>query len=167
MSTVVVENVCKTYARGGQARICGFDVQGQAMEVRRRIAVVLQQTAVEGLLTVEDNFRIYADFLLTYAPSFERPVNADAAGTGAQRQNCRSASSAEAMVGAGDSSSASMLPAARRAADSTSFSKLQYELTDSVVPAATHARFSTSNTGLQPAPSLSPCTRNCINGLGR
>ncbi len=105
MNTVVVDNVCKTYASGGlavhavngvsfavapgqifgllgpngagkttlvkvlttittptagHAQICGFDVQRQAMEVRRRIAVVLQQTAVEGLLTVEDNFRIYA-----------------------------------------------------------------------------------------------------------
>jgi ABC-2 type transport system ATP-binding protein len=37
-------------------------VVSQALEVRRHIAVVLQQTAVETLLTVEDNLRIYAYF---------------------------------------------------------------------------------------------------------
>lgn len=46
----------------GRAFVCGFDVVRQALEVRRHIAVVLQQTAVETLLTVEDNLRIYAYF---------------------------------------------------------------------------------------------------------
>jgi ABC-2 type transport system ATP-binding protein len=49
-----------TAPTSGQARICGFDVVRQALDVRRQIAVVLQQTAVETLLTVEDNLRIYA-----------------------------------------------------------------------------------------------------------
>ena len=44
----------------GHARICGFDVVRHALDVRRHITVVLQQTAVESLLTVEDNLRIYA-----------------------------------------------------------------------------------------------------------
>jgi ABC-2 type transport system ATP-binding protein len=49
-----------TAPTSGHARICGFDVVRQALDVRRQIAVVLQQTAVETLLTVEDNLRIYA-----------------------------------------------------------------------------------------------------------
>jgi ABC-2 type transport system ATP-binding protein len=49
-----------TRPTSGHARICGFDVVRQALDVRRQIAVVLQQTAVETLLTVEDNLRIYA-----------------------------------------------------------------------------------------------------------
>jgi ABC-2 type transport system ATP-binding protein len=46
----------------GGAFVYGFDVVSQALEVRKHIAVVLQQTAVETLLTVEDNLRIYAYF---------------------------------------------------------------------------------------------------------
>jgi ABC-2 type transport system ATP-binding protein len=49
-----------TAPTSGHARICGFDVVRQGLEVRRQIAVVLQQTAVETLLSVEDNLRIYA-----------------------------------------------------------------------------------------------------------
>jgi ABC-type multidrug transport system ATPase subunit len=49
-----------TTPTSGHAWICGFDVVRQALDVRRQIAVVLQQTAVETLLTVEDNLRIYA-----------------------------------------------------------------------------------------------------------
>ncbi|MET0514740.1 MAG: ABC transporter ATP-binding protein [Nitrospiraceae bacterium] len=49
-----------TVPTSGRARICGFDVVRQALDVRRQIAVVLQQTAVETLLTIEDNLRIYA-----------------------------------------------------------------------------------------------------------
>ena len=49
-----------TAPTSGHATICGFDVVRQALDVRRQIAVVLQQTAVETLLTVEDNLRIYA-----------------------------------------------------------------------------------------------------------
>jgi ABC-type multidrug transport system ATPase subunit len=49
-----------TTPTSGHAWICGFDVVRQALDVRRQIAVVLQQTAVETLLSVEDNLRIYA-----------------------------------------------------------------------------------------------------------
>jgi ABC-2 type transport system ATP-binding protein len=44
----------------GHACIMGYDVVRQALDVRRQIAVVLQQTAVDNLLSVEDNLRIYA-----------------------------------------------------------------------------------------------------------
>jgi ABC-2 type transport system ATP-binding protein len=44
----------------GNARVMGCDVARQPLDVRRRIAVVLQQTAVDGLLTVKDNLLIYA-----------------------------------------------------------------------------------------------------------
>jgi ABC-2 type transport system ATP-binding protein len=44
----------------GMATVLGCDVVRTPLEVRRRIAVVLQQTAVDGLLTVRDNLLIYA-----------------------------------------------------------------------------------------------------------
>ena len=49
-----------TTPTSGVASVCGFDVVRQPLAVRQQIAVVLQQTAVETLLTVEDNLRIYA-----------------------------------------------------------------------------------------------------------
>jgi ABC-2 type transport system ATP-binding protein len=49
-----------TAPTSGHASVCGFDIVRQPLEVRRRIAAVLQQTAVETLLTVEDNLRVYA-----------------------------------------------------------------------------------------------------------
>ncbi len=58
---------------GGHARIMGCDVARNPLEVRRRIAVVLQQTAVDGLLTVQDNLLIYA-ISITCRPT--RPGNA-------------------------------------------------------------------------------------------
>ncbi|MCC2642253.1 MAG: daunorubicin resistance transporter ATPase subunit [Nitrospira sp.] len=59
-STLVNMLTTLTRPTSGLAQVCGFDVVRQALEVRRQIAVVLQQTAVETLLTVEDNLRIYA-----------------------------------------------------------------------------------------------------------
>jgi ABC-2 type transport system ATP-binding protein len=44
----------------GQASVLGQDVAREPLEVRRRIAVVLQQTAVDSLLSVQDNLLIYA-----------------------------------------------------------------------------------------------------------
>lgn len=44
----------------GRASVMGYDVVRQGLEVRKQLAVVLQQTAVETMLTVEDNLRIYA-----------------------------------------------------------------------------------------------------------
>jgi ABC-2 type transport system ATP-binding protein len=59
-STLVKMLTTITPPTSGRAFVCGFDVVRQALEVRKHIAVVLQQTAVETLLTVEDNLRIYA-----------------------------------------------------------------------------------------------------------
>src|SRR5688572_15553475 len=44
----------------GRAVVCGFDVARKPLDVRRQIAVVLQQAAVETMLDVEDNLLIYA-----------------------------------------------------------------------------------------------------------
>ncbi|HEV2385776.1 MAG TPA: ABC transporter ATP-binding protein [Candidatus Acidoferrales bacterium] len=47
---------------GGRAEVEGFDVAAQPLEVRRRIALVLQETAVELFLSVRDNLLTYARF---------------------------------------------------------------------------------------------------------
>ncbi|MGI8732594.1 MAG: ATP-binding cassette domain-containing protein [Pyrinomonadaceae bacterium] len=44
----------------GRAAVLGFDVARQPLAVRQQLAVVLQQTATENLLTVRDNLLIYA-----------------------------------------------------------------------------------------------------------
>ncbi|HEU4768882.1 MAG TPA: ABC transporter ATP-binding protein [Pyrinomonadaceae bacterium] len=44
----------------GRASVMGFDVTRQPQSVREQLAVVLQQTATENLLTVRDNLLIYA-----------------------------------------------------------------------------------------------------------
>lgn len=44
----------------GGASIMGFDVVSQSLAARRQLAVVLQQTATESLLTVRDNLLVYA-----------------------------------------------------------------------------------------------------------
>ena len=44
----------------GRASVMGFDVSRQPLSVRQQLAVVLQQTATENLLTVRDNLLIYA-----------------------------------------------------------------------------------------------------------
>ena len=59
-STLVKILTTMTPPTSGRACVYGFDVVRQALDVRKHIAVVLQQTAVETLLTVEDNLRIYA-----------------------------------------------------------------------------------------------------------
>ncbi|MGA8143102.1 MAG: ABC transporter ATP-binding protein [Candidatus Acidiferrales bacterium] len=46
----------------GSARIEGFDVVAQPLEVRRRISMVLQETAGEMFLSVRDNLLTYARF---------------------------------------------------------------------------------------------------------
>jgi ABC-2 type transport system ATP-binding protein len=46
----------------GRASVMGFDVATQGLEVRRRIAVVIQQTAADMFLSVRDNLRTYARF---------------------------------------------------------------------------------------------------------
>lgn len=46
----------------GRARIEGFDVVAQPLEVRRRISSVIQETAVELFLSVRDNLLTYGHF---------------------------------------------------------------------------------------------------------
>jgi len=46
----------------GSARVLGFDVVRKALDVRRRIASVIQETAAELFLSVRDNFLTYAKF---------------------------------------------------------------------------------------------------------
>ncbi|MFQ5777130.1 MAG: ABC transporter ATP-binding protein [Terriglobia bacterium] len=46
----------------GRAWVLGIDVVAQPLEVRRRISVVLQETAVEMFLTVRDNLLTFARF---------------------------------------------------------------------------------------------------------
>jgi ABC-type multidrug transport system ATPase subunit len=46
----------------GTASVLGFDVVKQPLEVRRRIASVIQETAVDLLLSVRDNLLTYARF---------------------------------------------------------------------------------------------------------
>src|SRR5262249_25866851 len=43
-------------------RIDGFDVTSQALEVRRRISVVLQENAAELFLSVRDNLETFGRF---------------------------------------------------------------------------------------------------------
>ncbi len=47
---------------GGRACVLGYNVVEQPLEVRRRISVVLQETAVEMFLTVRDNLLSFARF---------------------------------------------------------------------------------------------------------
>jgi ABC-2 type transport system ATP-binding protein len=56
--------ILTTLARpsGGAARVMGFDVLAEPLEVRRRIAVVIQESAAELLLTVRDNLLVFARF---------------------------------------------------------------------------------------------------------
>ena len=46
----------------GRARVLGCDVVAQPLEVRRRIAMVIQESAAEMFLTVRDNLLTYARF---------------------------------------------------------------------------------------------------------
>jgi ABC-2 type transport system ATP-binding protein len=46
----------------GHAAVLGFDVVARPLEVRRRISVVLQESAAELFLTVRDNLLTYARF---------------------------------------------------------------------------------------------------------
>lgn len=59
-STVVKILGTITSPTAGRASVLGFDVSRQPLDVRRQMAVVLQQTAAENLLTVQDNLLIYA-----------------------------------------------------------------------------------------------------------
>src|SRR3989442_1185888 len=56
--------VLSTLARptSGAASVLGYDVVAAPLEVRRRISVVIQETAVELFLTVRDNLGTFARF---------------------------------------------------------------------------------------------------------
>ncbi len=49
-----------TPSSSGHASVMGFDVGSQSLAARKQLAVVLQQTATESLLTVRDNLLVYA-----------------------------------------------------------------------------------------------------------
>ncbi|MGH9861978.1 MAG: ATP-binding cassette domain-containing protein [Candidatus Acidiferrales bacterium] len=51
-----------TRPTSGRAQVLGFDVVAQPLEVRRRLSVVLQESAVELFLTVRDNLLTFARF---------------------------------------------------------------------------------------------------------
>ena len=59
--TTTIAMLC-TLARptGGSARVSGFDVVEQPLEVRRRIGLVFQDTTVDDYLTAEENLRLHA-----------------------------------------------------------------------------------------------------------
>lgn len=59
-TTAVKILTTNTPPTSGRAWVMGCDVVRSPLDARRRIAVVLQQTAVDGLLTVRDNLLIYA-----------------------------------------------------------------------------------------------------------
>ena len=59
-STMVKILTTLTLPTSGLAFVHGFDVVHQPLKVRQHISVVLQQTAVDTLLTVKDNLRIFA-----------------------------------------------------------------------------------------------------------
>src|ERR1700675_466314 len=46
----------------GRALVAGFDVVGASLDVRRRIAVVIQEQAADLLLTARDNLTVFARF---------------------------------------------------------------------------------------------------------
>jgi ABC-2 type transport system ATP-binding protein len=59
-STMVRILTTITQPTSGTAKIFGHDVLAHSLNVRRKIGVVLQETAVETLLSVKDNLQIYA-----------------------------------------------------------------------------------------------------------
>jgi ABC-2 type transport system ATP-binding protein len=46
---------------GGSARVAGFDVASQQLEVRRRIGLVFQDTTLDEYLTAEENLRFHSE----------------------------------------------------------------------------------------------------------
>lgn len=47
---------------GGAVSVCGFDLDTQAEEIKKRVGVVFQTTVLDGLLTVKDNLVTRAAF---------------------------------------------------------------------------------------------------------
>lgn len=64
-----------TRPTAGQIQVAGFDVTRQMLQVRQRIGVVLQQTSVDGDLTVWENLELHGR--LHHIPGRERPARID------------------------------------------------------------------------------------------
>ncbi len=47
---------------GGRVNICGYDLDGEAAEIKRRVGVVFQRTVLDDRLTVRDNLAVRASF---------------------------------------------------------------------------------------------------------
>jgi len=61
----------------GQARLCGFDIEKQAGEVRQRIGVIFQNLSLDRNLTAEENVRFHASLygLYPFRPIFSLMSN--------------------------------------------------------------------------------------------
>ncbi len=64
-----------TRPTAGQIQVAGFDVTRQMLQVRQRIGVVLQQTSVDGDLTVWENLELHGR--LHHIPGRERQARID------------------------------------------------------------------------------------------
>jgi ABC-2 type transport system ATP-binding protein len=73
----------------GRAHVGGFDVVARPLEVRRRIAVVLQESAVELFLNVRDNLLTYARFHGVVGPAAHRRADAVIEQFGLERESTR------------------------------------------------------------------------------
>ncbi len=60
----------------GRAAVLGYDVVAQPLEVRRRITVVLQESAAELFLSVRDNLLTYARFFGVHKADVRKRVDA-------------------------------------------------------------------------------------------
>ena len=85
--------VLTTLARpsGGQARVAGFDVVRDPLQVRRRIAVVIQESAAEMFLSVRDNFATFGRFHGLRGAELQRRVDRVIGQFGLEREAGRKA----------------------------------------------------------------------------
>ena len=60
---------------GGAVNICGFDLDKDAREIKRRIGVVFQKTVLDDRLTVRDNLKVRAAFYGITGKSWERRLS--------------------------------------------------------------------------------------------
>ena len=74
-STTIRMITTLTRPTAGQIQVAGFDVTRQMLQVRQRIGVVLQQTSVDGDLTVWENLEFHGR--LHHIPGRERQARID------------------------------------------------------------------------------------------
>lgn len=60
---------------GGAVNICGFDLDKDDREIKRRIGVVFQKTVLDDRLTVRDNLKVRAAFYGITGKSWERRLS--------------------------------------------------------------------------------------------